>query len=57
MISGSMEPALYRGDVLLLATPTDKRFTTGDITVYQIPAWPTPIVHRIIEVHNVVSEE
>lgn len=52
-----MEPAFHRGDILLLATPTDKRFSTGDITVYQVPAWPTPIVHRIVDVRDVVSGE
>lgn len=50
-----MDPALHCRDVLLLAMPTDRWFATGNITVYQISAWPTPIVHHIIEVHNVVS--
>lgn len=51
-----MEPAFYRGDLLFLTNPTDQRYLTGDITVYKIPGADIPIVHRVIETHDVVSK-
>ena len=54
--SGSMEPAFYRGDLLFLTNPSDKGYKTGDITVYKVPGADIPIVHRVIETHDVVSE-
>ncbi|THH03193.1 hypothetical protein EW145_g6452 [Phellinidium pouzarii] len=54
--SGSMEPAFYRGDLLFLSNPAGQRYKTGDITVYKIPGGDIPIVHRIIETRDVVSE-
>ena len=54
--SGSMEPAFYRGDLLFLTNPKDQRYGTGDITVYRIPGADIPIVHRVIETHDVVSK-
>ncbi len=56
-ISGSMEPAFYRGDLLFLTNPSDQRYKTGDITVYNIPGADIPIVHRVIETHDVVTKE
>ena len=56
-ISGSMEPTFRRGDLLFLTNPSDRRYATGDITVYKIPGAGIPIVHRVIEVHDVVSKE
>lgn len=55
--SGSMEPAFYRGDLLFLTNPPAKRYATGDITVYKIPGADIPIVHRVLETHDVVSKE
>lgn len=52
-----MEPAFYRGDLLFLTNPSDERYITGDITVYKIPGADIPIVHRVIETHDVVSKE
>ncbi|EJT52781.1 hypothetical protein A1Q1_01821 [Trichosporon asahii var. asahii CBS 2479] len=54
VLSGSMEPAFYRGDILLLMNPQDARYDIGDITVYKVPGDPlgTPIVHRVIESHT-----
>lgn len=56
-ISGSMEPAFHRGDLLFLTNPSGRRYATGDITVYKIPGAKTPIVHRVIEMHDVASKE
>ena len=51
VLSGSMEPAFYRGDLLFLSKPTSP-FVVGDITVYKVPGQEIPIVHRVVEVHN-----
>ena len=54
-LSGSMEPAFYRGDILFLTNPSNTRYEIGDITVYKIPGQDIPIVHRILETHDVVK--
>lgn len=51
--SGSMEPAFYRGDLLFLTNPPNTRYQNGDITVYKIPGQDIPIVHRVLETHDV----
>lgn len=55
VLSGSMEPAFYRGDLLFLVNPPDTRYQIGDITVYKIPGQDIPIVHRVLETHDVVK--
>ncbi|TDL27984.1 hypothetical protein BD410DRAFT_338418 [Rickenella mellea] len=57
VLSGSMEPAFYRGDLLFLTNPTSEPYRTGDITVYKIPGADIPIVHRVIETHEAVSKD
>ncbi|KAF8128537.1 hypothetical protein EV363DRAFT_1265029 [Boletus edulis] len=54
VLSGSMEPAFYRGDLLLLTNPPNARYQTGDITVYQVPNAEIPIVHRVLETHDIL---
>ncbi|KAI0046783.1 hypothetical protein FA95DRAFT_1519797 [Auriscalpium vulgare] len=56
VLSGSMEPAFYRGDLLFLTNPPKTRYITGDITVYKIPGQGIPIVHRVLETHDVVKK-
>ncbi|KAI0060024.1 hypothetical protein BV25DRAFT_1828451 [Artomyces pyxidatus] len=56
VLSGSMEPAFYRGDLLFLTNPPNTRYQTGDITVYKIPGQDIPIVHRVLETHDVVKK-
>lgn len=46
VLSGSMEPSMYRGDILLLHKRTT--IENGDIIVYNLPGEGIPIVHRII---------
>lgn len=55
--SGSMEPAFYRGDLLFLTNPASERYHTGDITVYKIPGADIPIVHRVLETRDTVSNK
>jgi len=52
-----MEPAFYRGDILFLANPPGIRYQTGDITVYKIPGADIPIVHRVLETHDVMLKK
>ncbi|PRP76250.1 hypothetical protein PROFUN_07772 [Planoprotostelium fungivorum] len=51
VLSGSMEPAYWRGDLLLL-TMTDEPFRVGDVVVFKLDHRPIPIVHRILTVHE-----
>ncbi|KAH9958975.1 hypothetical protein BC827DRAFT_535600 [Russula dissimulans] len=55
VLSGSMEPAFHRGDLLFLVNPPNTRYQVGDITVYKIPGQDIPIVHRVLETHDVVK--
>jgi len=51
VLSGSMEPAFYRGDILFLRmeqTPIE----VGEIVVFKIQGKEIPIVHRVTKVHT-----
>jgi len=52
VLSGSMEPAFYRGDLLFLTNPRSTPYSVGEITVYKIPGADIPIVHRVLETHQ-----
>jgi len=47
--SGSMEPALYRGDVVIVDKNPDT-IQVGDIIVYNATWYHLPIVHRVIAI-------
>lgn len=51
VLSGSMEPAFYKGDILTLSVPSEP-YQIGDIVVFKIPGREIPIVHRILEIHT-----
>ena len=51
VLSGSMEPAFFRGDLLFL-TLSDAPFEVGEIVVYNLAGRDIPIVHRILEVRE-----
>ncbi|GAA50371.1 kinesin family member 3/17, partial [Clonorchis sinensis] len=55
VLSGSMEPAFFRGDVLYLTNYPDEPIRTGDIAVFRIEGRDIPIVHRVIKVHESVN--
>ncbi|ORY76953.1 signal peptidase complex catalytic subunit sec11 [Protomyces lactucae-debilis] len=50
VLSGSMEPAFQRGDLLFL-TNLPTTVDIGDIVVYNIQDRSIPIVHRVIKSH------
>eukprot|EP01083_Nonionella_stella_P076159 207393_1 len=50
VLSGSMEPTMWRGDILALWMPDT--FEVGDIVVFQIKEREIPIIHRVIQTHT-----
>lgn len=53
VISGSMEPVFYRGDVVLLKGVSPEEIQEGDVIVYDAPMYSYPIIHRVREVKTV----
>lgn len=59
--SGSMEPVLYRGDLVVVRAVDPATLQVGDIVIYDAASLPfsqsdVPIVHRIVEIQNVSGE-
>jgi len=52
VLSGSMEPAFYRGDLLFLTNHQEDPIKTGDIVVFKIEGRDIPIVHRVLQLHD-----
>jgi len=52
VLSGSMESAIWRGDILFLWHDTKAPYEVGEIIVYQIAGREIPIIHRILEVRQ-----
>ena len=52
VLSGSMEPAFYRGDLLMLTHDLEEPVRVGDIVVFKIEGREIPIVHRVLKVHE-----
>jgi signal peptidase I len=60
VVSGSMEPVFYRGDVVVIEktnflglheiNPEDLK--VGDIVIYQATWFPEPVIHRIISIQK-----
>lgn len=51
VLSGSMEPAFQRGDVLFLWN-RNERSKVGDIVIYEVEGKSIPIVHRVLREHH-----
>lgn len=56
--SGSMEPTIYRGDLLIIQARAAEDIHLFDIVVYQDTTYHTdgPIVHRVIEIEIIDGE-
>merc|ERR1711990_470418 len=52
VLSGSMEPAFYRGDLLILTNYRNVPIENGEIVVYKLTDRDIPIVHRVIKRHE-----
>jgi len=50
VLSGSMEPAFQRGDILFLDNSVHN-VDVGDVVVFKIRDRDIPIVHRILKIH------
>lgn len=52
VLSGSMEPTYYRGDILFLELHEEIRpIAPGDAVVYKLGDRDIPIIHRIVSTH------
>ena len=51
VLTGSMEPAFQRGDVLFLWN-RESRNNVGDVVVYETSQREIPIVHRVLREHH-----
>ena len=51
VLSGSMEPAYYRGDILFLHMGR-RPVRVGEVVVFNIEGRDIPIVHRVVKVHE-----
>jgi len=52
VLSGSMEPAFYRGDLLTLTHYRHIPIENGEIVVYKLSEREIPIVHRVVKRHE-----
>ena len=48
VVSGSMEPVMYRGDIVIIGDPTN--IQVGDIVVYHATWFNEPVIHRVIAI-------
>lgn len=56
VVSGSMEPVFYRGDVVLLKGIDENNIDeikVGDVVVYTRPGYEYPIIHRVRGIEEV----
>merc|ERR1719495_3118658 len=52
VLSGSMEPAFHRGDLLFLTNYQNEDIRVGEIVVFKVEGRDIPIVHRVIKIHE-----
>ncbi|CAO3653514.1 unnamed protein product [Mucor hiemalis] len=57
VLSGSMEPAFHRGDLLFLSLPKHDPVEINDICVFKLPGRDIPIVHCVVKVHEDANKE
>lgn len=56
VLSGSMEPSFYRGDILLLELREDTPIEAGDVVVFKLSHKDIPIIHRVLNLHEVPGQ-
>ncbi len=52
VLSGSMEPAFHRGDLLFLTNYDSEDIRVGEIVVFKVEGRDIPIVHRVLKLHE-----
>jgi signal peptidase len=54
VVSGSMEPVMYRGDIVIVdQNPTNVQ--VGDIVVYHATWFNEPVIHRVIKKYKTTN--
>ena len=61
VVSGSMEPAFYRGDIVVVQKADfiginefdPENVQIGDVVVYDAQWFDQPVIHRIIDIKNI----
>ncbi|XDA85803.1 hypothetical protein R6Z07F_015554 [Ovis aries] len=56
VLSGSMEPAFHRGDLLFLTNRVEDPIRVGEIVVFRIEGREIPIVHRVLKIHEKIEK-
>ncbi|GMM52127.1 signal peptidase complex catalytic subunit [Starmerella bacillaris] len=56
VLSGSMEPAFQRGDILFLWN-NERNVNIGDVVVYDTGSRTIPIVHRVVHEHHNANKQ
>ena len=51
VVSGSMEPVMYRGDIVVI-DQNPNSVQVGDIVVYKATWFPEPVIHRVKEIYR-----
>eukprot|EP00037_Helgoeca_nana_P000065 m.20003 g.20003 ORF g.20003 m.20003 type:complete len:199 (+) comp10082_c0_seq1:80-676(+) len=52
VLSGSMEPAFFRGDLLFLTNDLSDPVRVGEVLVFKVKGREIPIVHRVMKLHQ-----
>ncbi|BBN10171.1 signal peptidase I [Marchantia polymorpha subsp. ruderalis] len=52
VLTGSMEPGIRAGDVLVVRAVDERPVRAGDIVVFRLEGREIPIVHRVVRVHE-----
>lgn len=57
VISGSMEPTFFKGDIVVIKGVPAEELVVGDIIVYTNPLKNIPVVHRIYDIQEVSGKK
>ncbi|XP_068710582.1 signal peptidase complex catalytic subunit SEC11A-like [Montipora foliosa] len=52
VLSGNMEPAFQRGDLLFLTNFKEDPIRVGEIVVFKVEGREIPIAHRVLKIHE-----
>lgn len=50
MFNWGFNKGLYKGDIIVVKGKKNKDYSVGDIVVFRVPGYSTPIIHRIIDI-------
>jgi len=52
VVSGSMEPTLYRGDMIIMYDNEKEPYRVGEIIAFQVKEQEPIILHRIVDIND-----